>query len=89
MDGLEGDMDGFKRNMDGLKGSMDGLKMDLEGLKAYMESLKEGLTKFLQESVPNGDKVSHETHYENKKNVNHDFRDSIFFFKPTTFQIFI
>jgi len=33
---------------------MEGMK---EGLKAEMEGLKEGLTKFLQEMIPNGDKV--------------------------------
>ena len=43
-----------------------------------MEGLKEVLTKLLQEMLPNGEKVFHETHDENKRNVNHDFRDSNF-----------
>lgn len=46
-----------------------------------MESLKEGLTKLLQQILPNGDKVFHETHDENKINVNRDFRDSKFWLK--------
>ena len=40
--------------------------------------MKEVLTKLLQEMLPNGDKVFHEIHDENKRNVNHDFRDSKF-----------
>ena len=52
---------------------IDGLKVDI---KMDMEGLKEGLTKLLQKIVPSGDKVFHEIHYENKRNVNHDFRDS-------------
>lgn len=47
-----------------------------EKIKSYMEGLKEGLTKLLEERFLGGDKVCHETHYENKRNVNHDFRDS-------------
>ena len=44
-----------------------------------MEDLKkdmEGLTKLLQEIIPNGEKVVEETHDENKINFNHDFIDS-------------
>ena len=52
-----------------------------DGLKENMEGLKEGLTKLLQEMLPKDNKVFHETHDENKKNVNHDFRDSKFGFK--------
>ena len=62
--------------MDGLKGDMDGLKGDMNGLKEDIEGLKERLTKLLQEMLPNGEKVFHETHDENKRNVNHDFRES-------------
>ena len=36
----------------------------------------EGLKTFLQEMIPNGEKVVDETHDENKRNVNHDFIDS-------------
>ena len=43
-----------------------------------MEGIKEGLIKWLQEIVPSGDKVFHETHDEDKRNLNHDFRDSKF-----------
>ena len=42
-------------------------------LKAYMEVWKEGLTKLLQEMLPNGEKVLDETHDENKRSINHDF----------------
>jgi len=74
MDGLK---NGLKLDMEGLK---DGLKVDMEGLKdglkADMEGLKEGLTKFLQEMLPDGEKILGETHDENKINVNNDFIDS-------------
>ena len=33
----------------------------------------EGLTKLIQETFPNGEKVVEETHDEKKINVNHDF----------------
>ena len=46
-----------------------------------MEGLKEILTKLLQEMLPNGENLFHETHDENKRNVNHDFRDSNVGFK--------
>ena len=38
--------------------------------------MKEGLTKLIQEIIPNGEKVVEETHDEKKINVNHDFIDS-------------
>ena len=41
-----------------------------------MEGLKEGGTKSLQERLPNAEKVVEETHDENKRNVNHDFKES-------------
>ena len=78
MDGLKWDMDGLKRNMDFLKGTMDGLKGDLEGLKANMEGLKEGLETLLEERLHNDDKVSHETHDKNRKNLNNYFTDCNF-----------
>jgi len=46
-----------------------------------MEGLKEGLTKLLQEMLPNGEMVFHEIHEENKRNMNYDFRDSNVWFK--------
>ena len=49
-----------------------------KGLKADMESLKEGLTKLIQEMIPNGEKVVQETRDEKKINVNHDFINSNF-----------
>ena len=41
-----------------------------------MEGLKGGLTKLLQEMLPNSEKVVEETHDEKKINVIHDFIDS-------------
>ena len=35
-------------------------------LKVDMEGLKEGLTKLIQEMIPQGEKVVEETHDENK-----------------------
>jgi len=45
-------------------------------MKKDLEGLKEGLTKFLQEILPSGDKVLHENHDEDKRNTNYDFRYS-------------
>ena len=45
-------------------------------LKADMEGLKEGFEKLLQERLPNDEKIVPETHDENKRNRNQDFRDS-------------
>ena len=77
MDGMEAQMDGIEANIDGieekLKGNMEDMKNDL---KADMEGLKEGLTKLIQETIPNGEKVVEETHDEKKIIVNHDFIDS-------------
>ena len=78
---IEAKMGGFKNGIksdkealkDGLKLGTKGLK---DGLKEKMEGLKEGLTHFLQEILPNGEKILDETHDENKRNVNHDFTDS-------------
>ena len=70
-------------NIDGIKMEMgvldDGLKLDMEEMMNFkIEGLKEGLAKLLEERLPSDDKVFHETHEENKWNVNHDFRDSNF-----------
>ena len=43
---------------------MEGLK---DGLKEYMEVLKEGMTKLLEEMIPNGENVLDQNHDENKK----------------------
>jgi len=56
--------------MDGLKSDMNGLKEDIEGLK-----------KFLQERFLGGDKVIHENHDEDKRNMNYNFRESNVGFK--------
>lgn len=66
---IKGDMDGFKGDIYGLKGNMNGLKGDMEGLK-------ECLTNLFQERLPGGDKVIHENHDEDKRNMNYDCRDS-------------
>ena len=58
-------MDGLNN---GMEDKIDGIE---EKLKVDMEVLKEGLTKLLQEMIPNGEKVLYETHNE-KKNVNRD-----------------
>ena len=55
---------------------MDDLKTEL---KTYMNDLKtdmDELKKLLQERVTNGERVVKETHDENKRNVNHDTKDS-------------
>ena len=52
---------------------MEDMKNDI---KSEMEGLKEGLTKLIQEMIPNGKKVVQETHDENKINVNRDFINS-------------
>ena len=41
-----------------------------------MEGLKEGLKNFIQEMIPNGEKIIEETHDEKKINVNRDFINS-------------
>ena len=71
---MEANMDGIEANMDGLK---DGMEAKIDGLKVDME----GLTKLLQERLPGGDKVIHENHDEDKRNMNYDFRNSNFGFK--------
>ena len=57
---MEAKMDGFKNS---LKSEMEYLN---NGLKANMEGLKEGLKRLLQEMLPNGEKISYETHDEKK-----------------------
>ena len=49
---------------------MEGLK---DGLKVDMQGLKEGLTKLLQQMLPNDEKIIDETRDEKKRNVNQDF----------------
>ncbi len=41
-----------------------------------MEGLKEGLTKLLLKRLPGSDKVIHENHDEDKRNINFNFRES-------------
>lgn len=72
---MEAKMDGFKNGMEAkinekMKGNMEDMKNDL---KPYME----GLTKLIQENIPNGENLVEETHDENKINFNCDFINSI------------
>ena len=60
---------GVEAKMNDVEANMDDLKIDL---KTDMEELK----KLIQERVTNGERVSKETHDENKRNVNHDSIDS-------------
>jgi len=70
-------MDGLKGDMDGIKGNMDVFKVDM-----YVMNVKlEGLKKLLQEKLPGGDKVIHENHDEDKRNMNYYFTDSNVGFK--------
>ena len=48
--GMEAKMDGLK---EGMKAKMDALKIGMED----MEGLNEGLTKLIQEMIPNGEKI--------------------------------
>ena len=41
-----------------------------------MEGLKEGLSKLIQEMIPNGENIVEETHDDDKTNVNRDFVNS-------------
>jgi len=50
----------------------------MEYFNKDMKCLKEGWKKFLQERLPNDEKVVKETHDENKRNVNDDFIESNF-----------
>ena len=63
-------MDGSKKDVedkvDGLEANMDGIKENIEDWKNDMEGWKEGLTKLLQESLPNGEKVLEKTQNEKK-----------------------
>ena len=78
--GVETKMDCMEAKMDGMESKMDGMEATMEdmnnGIKACMEGLKECLTKLLQEMLPNSEKVFHETHDEDKRNMNYDFIDS-------------
>ena len=82
--GVEAKMDGLKNDMeskmDGMQAKMDDMEANMEDMKNYlkvdMEGFKGGLTKLIQEMIPNGKKVVQETHDENKINVNCDFINS-------------
>ena len=71
-------MDGLKTYKKGLK---DVMEANTDGLKEDMKGLKEGLTKFLIERLPSCDKLIHENHDEEKRNMNYGFRDSNIGFK--------
>ena len=68
----EAKMDNLKK---GLEAKINSMKDNIEHWKKDMEGWKEGLTKLLQERLPNGKDVVEETHNENKRNVNHDSKN--------------
>lgn len=73
-----------KDNMDGLKGYMDVIIGNMEFFKVDVDAMNvklEGLTKLLQERLLDGDKIIHENHDEDKRNMNYDFRHSNVGFK--------
>jgi len=69
---MDGSKNGMEAEMDGMDAKMDGIEGKIKG---NMEDLKINLTKLLQEILTKGKRVVKETHYENKKNVIHDFID--------------
>ena len=72
-------IDGIKREVGFLN---DGLKVDMEAImNVKIEGLKEGFAKLVEERIPSGDKVIHENHDEDKRNMNYDFRYSNLGFK--------
>ena len=44
-----------------------------ENMKNDLKADMEGLTKLIQDMIPNGEKIVEETHDDNKINVNRDF----------------
>ena len=62
-------MDGLKK---GVEVKMDGMKDNIKYWKKDMEGWKEGLTKFLQERLPNGEKVVDKSQNENIEDVNNE-----------------
>ena len=59
----------MEANIDGVE---ENLNKGMEDLKKDKEGLIEGWTKFLQERIPNDEKVVEENYDEKKKNVNND-----------------
>ena len=76
MDGMEAKMNGMDTKMDGMEAKMNGMDTKMDGMDDKMEELKINLNKLLQEMVTNGERVVKETRDENKRNVNHDIKDS-------------
>lgn len=78
-----------RANKDEIRGDMGGLKEELKVtmdiLKASMEGLKESLKNLSQERLQGGEKVIHENHDEEKRNMNYDFIDSNVGFKNHQF----
>ena len=81
---MEAKMDGIEEKM---KDNMEYLK---NGLKVDMEGLKEGLSKLLQEMLPNGENLLDETRDENKRNVLEIMRGGVnrYFFQLEHYLIF-
>ena len=77
IDGIKGNMDGLKGDINGIKGNIYVFKVDMDAMNVKLE----GLTKLLQKNLLVGDKVIHENHDEDKRNMNYDFRDSNVGFK--------
>ena len=73
MDGVQA---GMEDKIDGMEDKMDDMKYNMENMKNDLKSDIEGLTKLIQEMIPNGEKIVEETHDENKINVNCDFINS-------------
>ena len=68
----------LRKTKDELEVKMDDLKNDINVLKFLkwdIQDLKEWFTRLLQEGIPRSDKISHEIHDENKRNIHHEFRD--------------
>ena len=67
---------GVEAKMDGMEAKMDDMKDNMENMKNDLKANIEGLTKLIEETFPNGEKIVEEPHDENKINVNRDFINS-------------
>ena len=77
MNGVEAKMDGLNNGMEDKMDDMEEkMKSNIEDMKNDLKVDMEGLTKLIQEMIPNGGKIIEKNHDENKTNVNHDFINS-------------
>ena len=78
--GMEANMNGIEAKMDDIEAKMDDIdekmKDNMEDMKNDLKVDMKGLTKLIQEMIPNGENILDETHDEKKINVNHDFINS-------------